>query len=65
VQKKKKAEGRGEILSLHLTKHFNDKKESLYRALDLQEVEAARTSRLLAHDNGNIVSPMPQLPLPP
>jgi hypothetical protein len=41
------------------------KKKSLYRALELKEVEAARTSRPPAHEGGRVVRHMHQPPLPP
>jgi hypothetical protein len=37
----------------------------LDRPLGLQEVEARRISRHLAHEGGKVVSPMHRLPLPP
>jgi len=41
------------------------KKQSLYRALGLKEVKAARTSRPSAHEGGKVVRHMQQPPLPP
>jgi hypothetical protein len=38
---------------------------SLYRPLELQEIEAPRISRQSAHEGGKVVSPKNQPPLPP
>jgi hypothetical protein len=38
------------------------KKQFLYRALGLKEVEAARTSRTSAHEGGKVVRHMQQQP---
>jgi hypothetical protein len=49
-------------------KHCSNKKKvknSLYRPLGLQEVEAHRVSGQLAHEGGKVVSPAHQPPLSP